>query len=104
MSVRMPREINAISERFIASIIHHNQLPLVAGQPLLSERAEAPLKVIAAGIMGTDDNRERHDLAAIATLSLYAERPAPPTCLRHLTARSDNQNAPIARGTPHVVA
>ena len=53
---RMPREIHAIRERFVASIVHHNQFPLVVGQSLLSECADAPLEVIAARVVGADDD------------------------------------------------
>jgi hypothetical protein len=60
VGVRMPREINAISERFVTSIVHHNQFPPVVPQFLVSECIDTPAEVVAPRIVAADDDGERH--------------------------------------------
>ena len=57
--MRVPREVKAIGDRFVASIVHYDQFPLVVRKSLISECADALLEVIPAWVVSANDDGER---------------------------------------------
>jgi hypothetical protein len=55
-SSRVPGKIEAVRDRFIASIIHHHQFPPVERECLTPQPVEASPEVIRTRIIGTDND------------------------------------------------
>jgi hypothetical protein len=58
----VPREIDSAVYKFIAPVIDDHQFPLVLWPSLCSERVKAAVEIVAARIVGANDDRE-HVLA-----------------------------------------